>query len=213
MTCDLCSKNEATVHLSEVINDQTRELHLCEACAREKGAEAAGLFSASGEQLLGGGLAGAYTALRLERRLAGAADALARARIPDVAQEPPPNCVLMSIKDNTASYAVRYWLTDLGPDDPTDSAVRERIFAVFRRAGLDWQQHVELDPSLLRPAEVDLLQGDASKAARILGWKPRTSFDELVRMMVSADLELARQERALVDAGLKQPAWRDGRPG
>jgi len=57
MTCDLCSKNEATVHLSEVINDQTRELHLCEQCAREKAAEAAGLFSTSGEQLLGGGLA------------------------------------------------------------------------------------------------------------------------------------------------------------
>ena len=61
MTCDLCSKNEAMVHLTEVINDQTRELHLCEACAREKGAEAAQQLSAKGEggpqEFLGGGLA------------------------------------------------------------------------------------------------------------------------------------------------------------
>ena len=61
MICDLCSKNEATVHLTEVINDQTRELHLCEACAREKGAEATEQLSAKGEggpeKFLGGGLA------------------------------------------------------------------------------------------------------------------------------------------------------------
>ncbi len=57
MTCDLCSKNEATVHLTEVVNKETRELHLCESCAREKGAEAVeqfGAVSPAGEQLTGG---------------------------------------------------------------------------------------------------------------------------------------------------------------
>lgn len=75
MICDLCSKNDATVHLSEVINDQTRELHLCEACAREKGAEAAGLFAASGEQLLGGGLAELLGGLADLTKLSGGATA------------------------------------------------------------------------------------------------------------------------------------------
>jgi small-conductance mechanosensitive channel/CRP-like cAMP-binding protein len=65
-------------------------------------------------------------------------DALSRARIPGVAAEPPPNCVLMNLDGSTMEYAVRYWLADLAADDPTDSAVRERLFAAFRRAGLDF---------------------------------------------------------------------------
>ena len=71
-------------------------------------------------------------------------DALRRARVANVAHEPAPNCVLMSIQGNTVSYALRYWLTDLGPDDPTDSAVRERIFVAFRRVGLEFafEEHV-----------------------------------------------------------------------
>jgi len=63
-------------------------------------------------------------------------EALRRAQIPGVAALPPPNCVLMGLDGSTAEYAVRYWLTDLAADDPTDSAVRERLFAAFRRAGL-----------------------------------------------------------------------------
>ena len=77
---------------------------------------------------------------------------------------------------------------------------------------LDWAEFVETDPRYFRPAEVDVLQGDPSKAKRILGWEPTTSFDELVKMMVAADLELAKQERALVDAGLKSVEWLGGRP-
>ena len=53
---------------------------------------------------------------------------------------------------------------------------------------LDWQGHVEIDPRYLRPAEVDVLQGDASKAGRELGWRPKVGFEDLVRMMVDADL-------------------------
>jgi len=68
-------------------------------------------------------------------------------------------------------------------------SVRELCEVAFAHAGLDWKQHVKVDQRFVRPAEVDLLQADPSKARRDLGWTPRTSFVELVRMMVDADLE------------------------
>ena len=67
--------------------------------------------------------------------------------------------------------------------------VRELVEIAFGTLGLDWRQHVREDPALLRPAEVERLVGDASKARRALGWAPRVSFRELVEMMVRADLE------------------------
>jgi GDPmannose 4,6-dehydratase len=73
-------------------------------------------------------------------------------------------------------------------------AVWEWCELAFARVGLRWQEHVSVDPTLVRPAEVDLLQGDASKAKRALGWQPRVSFRQLVEMMVDADLaRYARQ--------------------
>jgi GDPmannose 4,6-dehydratase len=72
-----------------------------------------------------------------------------------------------------------------------DHSVRDCVEVAFDEAGLsDWQQYVETDPSLVRPAEVDHLIGDYRKAERILGWKPRTDFEELIRLMTRADLEL-----------------------
>jgi GDPmannose 4,6-dehydratase len=68
-------------------------------------------------------------------------------------------------------------------------SVQELCEIAFARAGLTWQDHVILDPGLVRPAEVDRLQGDASKAKRVLGWQPRVSFRQLIEMMVDADLE------------------------
>ena len=68
-------------------------------------------------------------------------------------------------------------------------SVRDLVQIAFDRVGLDWQKHVRLDPKLLRPAEVDHLIGDASKARRVLGWEPRVDFKALVEMMVDADLE------------------------
>lgn len=68
-------------------------------------------------------------------------------------------------------------------------SVRELVQIAFARAGLDWREHVIEDPALKRPAEVDLLQGDASKAKRVLGWQPDVGFRELIEMMVDADLE------------------------
>jgi GDPmannose 4,6-dehydratase len=73
-------------------------------------------------------------------------------------------------------------------------SVRELIELAFSHAGLDWRQHVESDPKLFRPAEVNTLRGDASKARRVLGWAPKVSFAELVRMMVEADVERVRCE-------------------
>jgi GDPmannose 4,6-dehydratase len=69
-------------------------------------------------------------------------------------------------------------------------SVRELVEIAFARAGLDWQKYVRIDPALLRPAEVDHLLGDASKARAELGWMPTVAFKELVEMMVDADLKL-----------------------
>src|SRR3712207_2503009 len=76
-------------------------------------------------------------------------------------------------------------------------SVREFVQAAFGLVGLNWQDYVETDPRYFRPTEVECLLGDASKARRVLGWKPKTSFEALVSMMVEHDLELARQELTL----------------
>jgi GDPmannose 4,6-dehydratase len=70
------------------------------------------------------------------------------------------------------------------------NTVRRCVEIAFDEAGLEWNSHVVIDDSLKRPAEVDLLVGDASKAKRELGWEPKTSFEELIRMMTRSDLEL-----------------------
>jgi GDPmannose 4,6-dehydratase len=80
-------------------------------------------------------------------------------------------------------------------------SVRQLVEAAFGHAGLDWQKHVRVDPAFLRPAEVDHLIGDASKARRALGWEPSVSFERLVAMMVDADLA------ALSGPGKAVPAW------
>jgi GDPmannose 4,6-dehydratase len=85
-------------------------------------------------------------------------------------------------------------------------SVREFCEAAFGEAGLNWKDHVEFDPRYLRPAEVELLLGDPTKAAKQLGWRPRVAFGELVKMMVDADMELASREKTLRDAGHAMPA-------
>lgn len=80
-------------------------------------------------------------------------------------------------------------------------SVREFVEAAFGRLGLDWERYVELDPRYVRPAEVDFLLGDPAKAKRVLGWQPRVSFDQLVDRMIAHDMELARQDKTLKDAG------------
>jgi GDPmannose 4,6-dehydratase len=105
-------------------------------------------------------------------------------------------------------YVEAMWATlqQTTPDDYVIAtgetrSVRDFLEAAFGLLDLDWHRHVELDPRYLRPTEVDLLQGDSSKARATLGWKPTVTFDGLVKMMVDHDLELARQEKTLHDAG------------
>ncbi|MBV8296570.1 MAG: GDP-mannose 4,6-dehydratase [Acidimicrobiia bacterium] len=94
-------------------------------------------------------------------------------------------------------YVEAMWLM-LQEDEPDDyviatgetHTIRELLELAFAAAGLDgWEKYVESDPRFMRPAEVDILTGDATKARERLGWKPRVSFPELVTMMVEADLE------------------------
>ena len=80
-------------------------------------------------------------------------------------------------------------------------SVREFVEEVFSYLGLDWHKYVEIDKRYLRPTEVDRLEGNASKAKRVLGWKPKVKFKELVRMMTDADMELAGREKILKDHG------------
>lgn len=100
-------------------------------------------------------------------------------------------------------YVEAMWLM-LQHDEPDDfviatgenHSVREFCELAFEHAGLEMERHVEIDPRYYRPAEVDNLLGDASKAKRVLGWQPRTSFHQLVELMVDADLQLLDDELA-----------------
>src|SRR5215210_7763127 len=98
-------------------------------------------------------------------------------------------------------YVEAMWLM-MQAEEPDDyviatgetHSVREFLEEAFGLLDLDWREHVEIDPRYFRPAEVDLLLGDATKARTILGWEPKVTFDKLVRIMVEHDLELARRE-------------------
>lgn len=98
-------------------------------------------------------------------------------------------------------YVRAMWLM-LQQDAPDDyviatgqcHSVREFVEHAFNHVGLDWQEFVEIDPAFYRPAEVNLLRGDASKAREVLGWEPEVSFADLVAMMVDADLELVKRQ-------------------
>ncbi|MFS7973122.1 putative GDP-mannose 4,6-dehydratase [Helianthus anomalus] len=83
--------------------------------------------------------------------------------------------------------------------------VEELLDKAFGYVDLNWKDHVEIDKRYFRPAEVDNLKGDASKARKVLGWKPKIGFEQLVKMMVDEDIELAKREKVLVDAGYMDP--------
>ncbi|BCB83851.1 GDP-mannose 4,6-dehydratase [Phytohabitans suffuscus] len=99
-------------------------------------------------------------------------------------------------------YVEAMWLS-LRPDQPGDyvvasgtgHTVRDFLAAAFGHAGLDWRAYVRIDPTYVRPAEVNALIGDASKAREQLGWAPKTEFVDLVRIMVDADRQLLDDER------------------
>ena len=104
-------------------------------------------------------------------------------------------------------YTQARWMM-LQQDKPQDyvvatgmtHSVRQLLEVAFGHLGLDCRAHVEIDPALLRPAEVCRLRGDYSKAERELGWKPTVSFEELIKMMVDADM--ARLQNPLVNTSV-----------
>jgi GDPmannose 4,6-dehydratase len=99
---------------------------------------------------------------------------------------------LMLQQDNPDDYVVATGVT---------KSVRDFCERAFSRVGFDYRDFVELDPRYVRPAEVDLLLGDASKAKAVLGWSAKMTFEGLADLMVDSDLELARREKTLRDAG------------
>ena len=100
-------------------------------------------------------------------------------------------------------YVEAMWLM-MQADEPEDyviatgetHSVREFLDEAFGLLNIDWKGHVDIDPRYYRPTEVDLLLGDASKAREKLGWEPKVSFKELVRLMIEHDMELAQTEQA-----------------
>ena len=105
-------------------------------------------------------------------------------------------------------YVEAMWLM-LQQENPDDFviatgeaySVRDFLDIAADQLKMDWKGCVEIDPRYMRPTEVDYLMGDASKACRVLGWKPKVKFKDLVRMMVDRDLDMARQEQTLLNAG------------
>ncbi len=114
-------------------------------------------------------------------------------------------------------YVEAMWLI-LQQDKPDDfviatgetHSVREFAEKVFAKLDLDYHEHVATDPRYFRPTEVDVLLGDAAKARKALGWQPKVSFDQLIGMMVEADLEIAEKEKTLVNAGFACGSHRRG---
>jgi len=112
-------------------------------------------------------------------------------------------------------YVEAMWLM-MNADEPDDyviatgktHSVREFLEKAFGLLELNWQEHVEIDPRYYRPVEVDVLIGDASKARRVLGWKPTVSFEGLVKLMIDHDLELAKEELATRESRKSRDGYR-----
>jgi GDPmannose 4,6-dehydratase len=98
-------------------------------------------------------------------------------------------------------YVEAMWMM-LAQDEPDDyviatgekHSVRELVQKAFAHVGLNYEEHLEIDPALIRPADVSTLRGDATKAHTKLGWRPKVNFDQLVAMMVDADLARVQRE-------------------
>jgi GDPmannose 4,6-dehydratase len=105
-------------------------------------------------------------------------------------------------------YVEAMWLM-LQQDVPDDyviatgegHSVREFVETVFEKLGLDYKEYVVIDPRYFRPTEVDSLLGDAARARNVLGWTPKVHFKQLIDMMIEADMEQAKKEKTLLDAG------------
>jgi GDPmannose 4,6-dehydratase len=85
--------------------------------------------------------------------------------------------------------------------------VKEFAQLAFKKLDLEWEEFVESSQKYFRPNEVEFLLGDYTKAEKELGWKPTTSFDKLVDLMIESDMHLAKQEEVLIKEGLLMPTW------
>jgi GDPmannose 4,6-dehydratase len=111
-------------------------------------------------------------------------------------------------------YVEGMWMM-LQQDTPDDwvlatgeaHSVKEFLEEAFSQVNLNWEDYVEISKRHFRPNEVEHLLGDASKAKKELGWSPKTSFKDLVKMMLDEDLKLAKQEKVLLDNQLIKPTW------
>jgi GDPmannose 4,6-dehydratase len=107
-----------------------------------------------------------------------------------------------------SDFVEAMWLM-MQQDEPDDyviatgetHSVREFVEIVFGKLGLDYKRHVSIDQKYFRPTEVDILLGDATKAKKKLGWAPKVTFEQLIDMMIEADMEMAKKEKTLRDAG------------
>ncbi len=97
----------------------------------------------------------------------------------------------------------RNWPRDYVVATGESWSVRQFLDIAAAHCGLEWYRYVETDARYLRPTEVNCLRGDATKARKELGWAPKVDFTRLVRMMVDHDMELARQESTLINAGTR----------
>jgi len=111
-------------------------------------------------------------------------------------------------------YVEAMWLM-LQHDKPDDwviatgesFSVKQFLNIAFEIVGLDYEEYVLTSDKYFRPNEVNFLKGDATKAKKELGWEPKTSFNDLVKMMVESDIELSKREKVLLDKNLIKPTW------
>tara|TARA_B100000214_G_scaffold77790_1_gene52514 strand:- start:263 stop:1297 length:1035 start_codon:yes stop_codon:yes gene_type:complete len=111
-------------------------------------------------------------------------------------------------------YVEAMWLM-MQQDNPDDwviatgetHTVREFAEVAFKKVNLNYEDYIQISEKYFRPNEVDFLLGDSSKAKEKMNWKPKTSFNDLVELMVNHDIELAKQEKILIDEKLILPSW------
>jgi hypothetical protein len=132
-----------------------------------------------------------------EARIAGGG--LSGVTLPKGLLDAPAQTLHPATQGVTAHWFIEAMWLMLQQEEPDDyiiatgeaDSVRDFVELVFETAGFEWRRHVEVDRRYFRPTEVDALRGDHSKARRVLGWGPRVSFAELVKMMVDHDIDLA----------------------
>ena len=109
--------------------------------------------------------------------------------------------------DGRLEHFFKNTLGNVKTNHDTAERIKEFVEKAFTYAGLNWNDYVVTSEDYFRPNEVNYLLGDYSKAKKILGWEPKVDIDELVKIMVDSDMELAKQEKVLFENRLLLPTW------